>query len=301
MIFIIYSSNYSKSTDHYEKYLDSIENEIINNTDSILEGNLIDLNEYSNKIKGEVVDINGKHLFGDIDIIDSKVDILKYLKFNSVKDGYVYRGVPLIKDDSIKYIYILKAPFSYTVNNIKDNPYVVIVYYILLSSPIIFFIVYLFLFTRKLYKSIQKNIFILIEASNNISNGNFSFKINGLNGKEFLTIQESFNIMVDELKKNIEGLSKVENERQMMISSISHDIRTPITVISGEIELINDLKDMGNLLGITDKDTQINNLNLYLEKIQLQIDKLEKEKDEKCRLYKTVATMFGLLIVITII
>ena len=102
MIFIIYSSNYSKSTDHYEKYLDSIENEIINNTDSILEGNLIDLNEYSNKIKGEVVDINGKHLFGDIDIIDSKVDILKYLKFNSVKDGYVYRGVPLIKDDSIK-------------------------------------------------------------------------------------------------------------------------------------------------------------------------------------------------------
>lgn len=138
MIFIIYSSNYSKSTDHYEKYLDSIENEIINNTDSILEGNLIDLNEYSNKIKGEVVDINGKHLFGDIDIINSKVDILKYLKFNSVKDGYVYRGVPLIKDDSIKYIYILKAPFSYTVNNIKDNPYVVIVYYILLSSPIIF-------------------------------------------------------------------------------------------------------------------------------------------------------------------
>ena len=80
---------------------------------------MIDLNEYSNKIKGEVVDINGKHLFGDIDIIDSKVDILKYLKFNSVKDGYVYRGVPLIKDDSIKYIYILKAPFSYTVNNIN--------------------------------------------------------------------------------------------------------------------------------------------------------------------------------------
>ena len=42
--------------------------------------------------------------------------------------------------------------------------------------------------------------------------------------KEFRTIQESFNIMVDELKKNIEGLSKVENERQMTISSISHDI-----------------------------------------------------------------------------
>ena len=294
MIFIIYSSNYSKSTDHYEKYLDSIENEIINNTDSILEGNLIDLNEYSNKIKGEVVDINGKHLFGDIDIIDSKVDILKYLKFNSVKDGYVYRGVPLIKDDSIKYIYILKAPFSYTVNNIKDNPYVVIVYYILLSSPIIFFIVYLFLFTRKLYKSIQKNICILIEASNNISNGNFSFKINGLNGKEFLTIQESFNIMVDELKKNIEGLSKVENERQMMISSISHDIRTPITVISGEIELINDLKDMegfsiSNSMAIIKKNCDkminlTNNLSLIykvenLVRVQrVDLDKFLKEK-----------------------
>ena len=75
MIFIIYSSNYSKSTDHYEKYLDSIENEIINNTDSILEGNLIDLNEYSNKIKGEVVDINPLKKILRLKFFDENSDI----------------------------------------------------------------------------------------------------------------------------------------------------------------------------------------------------------------------------------
>lgn len=80
--------------------------------------------------------------------------------------------------------------------------------------------------------------------------------------------------------------------------NVEKEIKTKTSLEASDL---NDLKDMGNLLGITDKDTQINNMNLYLEKIQLQIDKLEKEKDEKCRLYKTVASMFGLLIVITII
>lgn len=297
VIFIVLSSDYSKSTNHYEKYLDTIENEIMNNTESILDGDLIDLNEYSNKIKGEVVDINGNHLFGDVGIIDSKVDILKYLKFNSVKDGYVYRGIPLIKDDSIKYIYILKAPFGYTINNIKDNPGAVLGYCILLSSPIIFFIAYLFLFTSRLYKSINKNISVLLEASNKISNGDFSFKIEGLKGKEFLTIQDSFNIMVCELKKNIEGLSKLENERQMMISSIAHDIRTPITVISGEIELVNDLKDeegfsifnsmmiikknCDKMINLTDNLSliyKVENLNFLFRVQRVDLDKFLREK-----------------------
>ena len=297
LIFISYSSNYSKTTDYYEKYLNTIEDEIMNNTESILEGNLIHLSEYSNKIKGEVVDINGNHLFGDVGIIDSKVDILKYLKFNSVKDGYVYRGVPLIKDDSIQYIYVLKAPFGYAVNNIKDNPAAALGYCILLSSPIIFFIAYLFLYTSKLYKSIKKNISVFLEASNKISNGDFSFKIDGLKGKEFLTIQDSFNIMVCELKKNIEGLSRIENERQMMISSIAHDIRTPITVISGEIELVSELKDVegfsisnsmmiikkncDKMINLTDNLSliyKVENLNFLFRVQRVDLDKFLREK-----------------------
>lgn len=297
VIFIMSSSNHSKTTDHYEKYLDTIEAEIMNNSESILDGNLIDLNKYSDKIKGEVVDINGNHLFGDGGIIESKVNILKYLKFNSVKNGYVYRGVPLIKDDSIEYIYILKAPFGYAVNNINENPSEVIGYCILLSSPIIFFIVYLFLFTSRLYKSIQKNISILLEASRKISDGNFSFKIEGLKGKEFLTIEYSFNRMVSELKKNIEGLSKLENERQMMTSSIAHDIRTPITVISGEIELINELSNQeefsiynsmiiiqnncNKMIRLTDNLSliyKVENLNFLFRVQKVDLNKLLMEK-----------------------
>lgn len=297
VIFISYSSNYCKTTDYYEKYLNIIESEIMSNTESILEGNLIDLSAYSDKIKGEVVDINGNHLFGDVGIIDSKVDILKYLKFNSVKNGYVYRGVPLIKDNSIKYIYILKAPFGYAINNIRDNPFAAFGYCFLISSPIMFFIAYLFLFTSKLYKSIKKNISVLLEASNRISNGDFSVKIEGLKGKEFLTIQDSFNIMVCELKKNIEGLSKLENERQMMISSIAHDIRTPITVISGEIELVNELKDMDGfsisnsmimikkncdkMINLTDNLSliyKVENLNFLFRVQRVDLDKFLREK-----------------------
>ena len=132
---------------------------------------------------------------------------------------------------------------------------------------------------RQLEEIKKTIIFICGEIKYNNSNLDYVFTKISKNSKEF--IKEFLESVVKDLNGNTEK-----------------EIKTKTSLEASDL---NDLKDMGNLLGITDKDTQINNMNLYLEKIQLQIDKLEKEKDEKCRLYKTVATMFGLLIVITII
>ena len=125
----------------------------------------------------------------------------------------------------------------------------------------------------------------------NNSNLDYVFTKISKNSKEF--IKEFLESVVKDLNGNTE-----REITDVWCENVEKEIKTKTSLEASDL---NDLKDMGNLLGITDKDTQINNLNLYLEKIQLQIDKLEKEKDEKCRLYKTVATMFGLLIVITII
>ena len=128
-----------------------------------------------------------------------------------------------------------------------------------------------------------------------------------MSGKEISSNYLNRLRQLEEIKKTIIficGEIKYNNSNlDYVFTKISKNSKEFIkeTKTSLEASDLNDLKDMGNLLGITDKDTQINNMNLYLEKIQLQIDKLEKEKDEKCRLYKTVASMFGLLIVITII
>jgi len=239
------------------------------------------LNSYSDKIQGEVVDINGAHIFGDVNIVQKNINILKSMNSDTVKNNYIYRCIPLIQDNYIKNIYVLKAPFGYMVNNINKNPGAVVGYITLISSPLIFFIIYLFLFTKKLYKSISENVEILLDAAGEISKGNFSFEINGLNGKEFKTIQDSFNIMINALKQTALGLSKLENERKMITSSIAHDIRTPITVINGQLELISELKN--------EKNFSIDN---YIETIKRNCDKMIDLTDNLSLIYKVENSNF---------
>jgi signal transduction histidine kinase len=275
VIFLFSSTNYTKTTDYYEKYLDKIEGEVIRNVDSVLQGHLIDLNSYSDKIQGEVVDINGNHVFGDMNIANKNIDLLKSLEINTAKDNYVYRCIPLVQDNYIKNIYVLRAPFGYIVNNVHERPDIVAIYITIIASPIIFFIIYLFLFTKKLYRSISKNIQILLNAAGEISEGNYLFEIDGLQGREFKTIQDSFNKMINALKETIEGLSKLENERKMITSSIAHDIRTPITVINGELELISELKDEADF-----------SIDDYIETIKRNCDKMVKLTDNLSLIYK---------------
>lgn len=246
LFFAVISFGNTKTTDYYMKYIDKIENEIKENYDSILDGNLVDVKKYNKDIQGELVDLKGNHLYGTKGINNNKFDVLSSINQEKYSNNYIYRYISIIKDNNIKAIYIIKAPFSFIKNNLQSNKCIVIVYLIALFSPIIYFIIYLFIFTSKLYKSIYKNIDTLLKGCEKISKGDFNFYVNGVQGLEFNEIQKSFNTMVKVLKGNIEELSKLDEERKIMISSIAHDIRTPITVIKGQIEIIDDLKDNNN-------------------------------------------------------
>ncbi|MED0763055.1 histidine kinase dimerization/phospho-acceptor domain-containing protein, partial [Aneurinibacillus thermoaerophilus] len=244
-IFMFTNNNTIKPTDYFVKYLDLIEEKIEENSASILMGRLIDIKSYSEKIQGEVLDINGNHMYGDKGVAGDKIDIGEVINHEIVKGSYVYKFIPIKHDNSIQAVYVLKAPFGFIINN-KDRLGVVFIYIVLLISPLIFFIIYLILFTSKLYKSLFNNIKVLLQAADKISNGDFDFKVHGLKRQEFIRIQDSFNTMISALKDMIESLSKIDDERKIMVSSIAHDIRTPLTVIQGQMDLIAALKNLDN-------------------------------------------------------
>ena len=232
-----------KPTDYYLKYINQIAKEIEKNGDSILNGDLINVKNYNKEIYGEVIDLKGKHLYGQNEVKNSKFNILNSINQDKYDANYIYRYIPITQNNSIKAIYVIKVPFDYVMNNYKTNKKAIIIYILVIVSPIIYFLLYLFLFTSKLYQSMSKNINILLEGAQKISAGDFDFYIDGIHGMEFNEIQESLNTMVTILKSSFENLSNLDAERKMMISSIAHDIRTPITVIKGQIEIIDDLKN----------------------------------------------------------
>ncbi|QSZ27444.1 HAMP domain-containing histidine kinase [Aceticella autotrophica] len=232
-----------KPTNYYLRYLDNLEVNIRANPDKILNGEILDLSVFGDKIQGEVVDVHGKHIYGEIGLAKQNIDYWRSFNRDFVKNYHVYRYIPLIKDNKLEGIYVLRAPFGFIINNIKEHPFFAITYIPMIFSPMIFFMLYLFIFTRKLYLDISSNLNILLEGADNVSNKNFGFKIDRLNGKEFNKIQEAFNAMVYTIKETLKNLWKMDEERKKILSSITHDIRTPITIIKGQTEIMMALKN----------------------------------------------------------
>ncbi|WP_028558714.1 HAMP domain-containing sensor histidine kinase [Paenibacillus pinihumi] len=242
LILFIFSDT-AKSTDYYAKYFDTIEKLVRDQGDAIMGGRLPDLSSMSNQLQAEVLDLSGNHLYGDIIINGSEFDLWKNLNKEIVRSSYVYRYIPIMQDKTLQGIYLLKAPFGYVLNNYKDHPLSVTLYVFLILSPVLFFIVYLVLFTKQLYRRMSQNISLFLQGAEDIATGNLNVALAEMNGKEFNVIRESFNAMVTSLKEAITNLHMMEKERSMMVQSIAHDIRTPITVIKGQVELMEQLLD----------------------------------------------------------
>lgn len=64
---------------------------------------------------------------------------------------------------------------------------------------------------------------------------------------------------------------------------------------------INLLKTLGNTLGKSDVDGQINEINLFTDLLKTQIQKAEIEREKNSKMYKSLGTIIGLVIVIVLI
>jgi len=291
-----------RPVDYYMNYLNRIEKQIKEHSVDIMKGNLIDLKKYSKEIQGEVVDTEGNHLYGDY-IYEKRTDYWSLFNKDFVKEQYVYKYVPIVINGNLKGIYILKAPFSFVNNNINEHPFIAVLYVPAVFSPVLFFILYLFVFTRKLYLDISRNINILLRGTENIMQKNFDFKIEGIKGIEFMKIQDTFNEMIRTISSTLKLVWDLDEERKMMLSSIAHDIRTPITVIKGQMEIMEkvkceDYKLLENLINIVNNNCNrivnlVNNLSLLgrienpdyiIRKEYINLFQLLKQKEKEMKL-----------------
>lgn len=91
-------------------------------------------------------------------------------------------------------------------------------------------------FTRKIFKRIEKTVDKLMEANERIKQGNYNELIEYKGEYEFEQLCNSFNNMQITLKDEKERDIKWQKTKQDMISGISHDLKTPLTSIKGYIK-----------------------------------------------------------------
>jgi signal transduction histidine kinase len=110
------------------------------------------------------------------------------------------------------------------------------------DSVVVFILAYvtiIFCFSLWLNYKIKNPLHMLCQALNNFS-GVEEESITYEGPKEFMEICDSFNEMSRRLAKSEAEKKKLESGRQTMIAGISHDLKTPITVLLGYARALND-------------------------------------------------------------
>ena len=143
----------------------------------------------------------------------------------------------------------------------RENEYVVLQYYIgaqytnewmneHLPSPDILLIVLIaaggifvcLLLTTRFAKKLRLQLVPLFEATSEVAKQNLDFEVGHSNIKEFEDVLISFSHMKESLKASLEQQWKAEQMQKEQIAALAHDLKTPLTVIQGNADLISETK-----------------------------------------------------------
>lgn len=141
----------------------------------------------------------------------------------------------------------------------RENEYVVLQYYIgaqytnewmneHLPSPDILLIVLIaaggifvcLLLTTRFAKKLRLQLVPLFEATSEVAKQNLDFEVGHSNIKEFEDVLISFSHMKESLKASLEQQWKSEQMQKEQIAALAHDLKTPLTVIQGNADLISE-------------------------------------------------------------
>ncbi|OXS75396.1 histidine kinase [Lysinibacillus sp. KCTC 33748] len=127
-------------------------------------------------------------------------------------------------------------------------------------------------------RSLKKKMFGLQEAIEKIQNQNLDFTINTSGIREIDEISISLEHMREALNSSLKQQWESEQARREQISALAHDLKTPLTIIKGNAELLQD----------TDQDDIQKEYNNYILKNTIEIEKFTKELIDLSKMEKSI-------------
>lgn len=148
---------------------------------------------------------------------------------------FIANSVNLNMNDYLIISYV--KDITYT-ENIKKNNYKVFFLIEIISTLILLFLMYF------VSKYITKPIGNLINATENISQGNYEKRIDSHTNDEIGLLSVRFNEMVSKIEESINKLENQSEEKQRFIDNLTHELKTPLTSIIGYADILrtNDYK-----------------------------------------------------------
>lgn len=145
--------------------------------------------------------------------------------------------------------------------------------------------------------TMAKPLGVLTEKAKQLSSGDMSVQFEGGKIAEISQLADTLNYATEELRQ-------VEKLRNELIANVSHDLRTPLTMIKGYAEMLRDFsgndpvkreKHLAVIVEETDRLTRLVNELLELSKAQAGVVELDKSSFDLGRLVEKVFGRFDML------
>jgi methyl-accepting chemotaxis protein len=219
-------------------------------------------------VKGELVILkNGQVFFSSADF--TQIDVTKLLragndrvKINNV--SYIVRPVQLSYLDGSLVQVLLMAPVADSAVGLK-----VVLWFIVLVF-LISLIITNFFIGQQISQTILQPVQHLQQAAGKISKGNLEEEILAEGDRELQELCRDLEMMRIKLKELIHNQLKFEENRKMLITSISHDLKTPITSIKGYVE--------GILDGVADNPEKLSMATKAINKGKMEYSTTDKTR-----------------------
>ncbi len=196
------------------------------------------------KLSGTMKEFEGKEAFTEREV--------EFLLFNLSHEGQQMEKYAFTSRDG-RNCY---AIYLDTNNNEVSPPWLFIVITIIGIVGIL--ITALGFYIRYINKHVQRPLNALGNAMADFANSGYREKLNYIGSKDFEQLVAAFNEMVGLLNASEEQRLALEKDRQRMLAGLSHDLKTPMTIIEGFAKAIRD--------GIVSEEDKPKYLNLIIAK-----------------------------------
>lgn len=292
ILLVLWGTQLLMSNFLYEKYqINDIEKiaDIISDTDDDDLHDYLSEVVYNNAVCIEYIDEFGRStLYNDAStgcmLGKNNKNLLRY-KRKLINSGKSIKAIKLVNPDydSSALLYGVEVDnngyvFLYTMlSNVNKNYNLVKSQLIYITILVIILAVIISLYLAKIF---SEPIVKITDKSKEIARGNFNVEFEENDIKEINELSESLNHMKNEI-------SKTDQYRRDLMANVSHDLKTPLTMIKAYAEMVRDItykdkkKREENLNVIIEETDRLNILVgdiLSLSKLQANTDSLEIEQ-----------------------
>ena len=109
---------------------------------------------------------------------------------------------------------------------------------LLLALLLLFIILSLIVICLRYAKKLEKELLPLQQAAEQIRLQNLEFKMTHPKFREFNRVMNSLDALRDELKHSLSEQWQLQQQQKKQMSALAHDIKTPLTILSGNAQLL---------------------------------------------------------------